>query len=107
MTEERYIVNTDCLYNEVLDTELGSNGVDKPTEQEIEDKDYLIVCDVYPKSVANKLCERLNRYENENKKFKVENEQLKSQREDFKRGLAEKDKEIMKLRRENNQMKRI
>lgn len=36
-----------------------------------------------------------------------ENEQLKSQREDFKRALSEKDKEIMKLRRENNQMRRI
>ena len=36
-----------------------------------------------------------------------ENKQLKSQREDFKRALVEKDKEIMKLRRENNQMKRI
>lgn len=42
-----------------------------------------------------------------NADLKRENEQLKSQREDLKRGLAEKDKEIMKLRRENNQMKRV
>ena len=39
-------------------------------------------------------------------KLEKENEQLKSQREDFKRALSEKDKEIMKLRRENNQMRR-
>ena len=40
------------------------------------------------------------------KELEKENEQLKSQREDFKRALSEKDKEIMKLRRENNQMRR-
>ena len=54
----------------------------------------------YNKAEIDKIINRLNElYE--------ENGQLKSQREDFKRALVEKDKEIMKLRRENNQMKRI
>lgn len=49
---------------------------------------------------AHRVMDRLN-------ELNDENEQLKSQREDFKRALSEKDKEIMKLRRENNQMRRI
>ena len=52
------------------------------------------------KEESQKVCDKLNNLIDEN-------EQLKSQREDLKRALAEKDKEIMKLRRENNQMKRI
>lgn len=85
MTEKRYIVNADCLYNEILDTKFGSNGVDKPTKQEVEDKEYLIVCDVFPKSVADKLCERLNRYEEESKVLQKENEELKSEIEKVQR----------------------
>lgn len=106
MTEKRYIVNTDCLYNEVLDTKFSSNGVDKPTKEEIEDKEYLIVCDVYPKSVADKLCERLNRYENENKKFKVENEQLKNEVFDWKASAEDYLKLGKSLKKENEQLKK-
>ena len=51
-------------------------------------------------------CDR-DRYQNDVFSLEKENEQLKSQREDFKRALAEKDREIMKLRREKNQMKRL
>ena len=57
------------------------------------------LCEVPTKTQAEKVC-------NELKGLQKENEQLKSQREDFKRALSEKDKEIMKLRKENNQMKR-
>lgn len=101
MIEKRYIVNADCLYNEILDTKFGSNGVDKPTKQEVEDKEYLIVCDVFPKSVADKLCERLNRYEQENKQFK---EQIAEQgtQLDF---LKDENKHMRAVLEENKKLK--
>ncbi len=92
MTEKRYIMDTDCLMNMVLDTRFGFYGLDEPTELEIMDKDYFVVCTMHSRSEAKEVCERLNKYEQENKKLKAEIESL---REDL--GFVDMELEEMRV----------
>lgn len=73
MTEKRYI----SMYHEVFDTHFGYMGTKEPTEREIEEQDYLVICECKSRDYADELCKLLNEKEDEINCLKQEKGRLK------------------------------
>lgn len=69
MTEKRFIYSSGVGF-EILDSYFGYIGDDEPTEQEIEEWDYLVIGLASNQDSAEGICRKLNELFDENKQFK-------------------------------------
>ena len=60
MTEKRYIYASIGIGYEILDSWFGYTGDSEPTEQEIEEYDYLVIGLASNQYAAEGICRRLN-----------------------------------------------